>query len=92
MNKVYGTMSVGMLHHLPGGLGRSPASPPRAILGAAMQFGQDQYLTGCSQAIYASPLKWLIMFAPLILVFAFGAGINRCRPPPRRRSSTPSPR
>ena len=29
------------------------------------------------QAIFATPLKWLVMFAPLIMVFAFGAMINR---------------
>lgn len=29
------------------------------------------------QAIFASPLKWVVMFAPLIMVFAFSAMINR---------------
>ncbi|MEZ5912708.1 MAG: Bax inhibitor-1/YccA family protein [Paracoccaceae bacterium] len=28
-------------------------------------------------AIFGSPLKWVVMFAPLIVVFAFGAMINR---------------
>ena len=28
-------------------------------------------------AIFATPLKWLVMFAPLIMVFAFSAMINR---------------
>ena len=28
------------------------------------------------QAIFATPLKWLVMFAPLIMVFAFSAMIN----------------
>ena len=28
-------------------------------------------------AIFGTPLKWLVMFAPLIMVFAFGALINR---------------
>jgi FtsH-binding integral membrane protein len=28
-------------------------------------------------AIFGTPLKWVVMFAPLILVFAFGAVINR---------------
>jgi len=28
-------------------------------------------------AIFGTPLKWLVMFAPLIMVFAFGAVINR---------------
>jgi FtsH-binding integral membrane protein len=29
------------------------------------------------QAIFGTPLKWVVMFAPLIMVFAFGALINR---------------
>lgn len=29
------------------------------------------------QAIFGTPLKWLVMFAPLILVFAFSAMLNR---------------
>jgi len=29
------------------------------------------------QAIFATPLKWLVMFAPLIMVIAFSAMINR---------------
>lgn len=28
-------------------------------------------------AIFGTPLKWLVMFAPLVMVFAFGAVINR---------------
>jgi uncharacterized protein len=28
-------------------------------------------------AIFGTPLKWVVMFAPLIMVFAFGALINR---------------
>ncbi len=33
-----------------------------------------------AQALYGSPLKWLVMFAPLIFVFGFSAGINRMQP------------
>jgi FtsH-binding integral membrane protein len=29
------------------------------------------------QAIFGTPLKWVVMFAPLIMVFAFSAMINR---------------
>ena len=28
-------------------------------------------------AIFGSPVKWLVMFAPLVMVFAFGAMINK---------------
>jgi len=75
MNKVYGTMSVGML---------ITALAAWAISGLAVtteptayQIGANQYLTQFGYAIYGSPLKWLIMFAPLIFVFGFSAGLNR---------------
>ncbi len=71
MNKVYGTMSVGML---------LTALAAWAISGLAVatdpSTGQ-QALTGLGQAIYASPLKWVIMFAPLAFVLGLSAGINR---------------
>jgi uncharacterized protein len=64
MNKVYGLMSVGML-----------------LTGAvAWAVGTSPELT----AIFRDPatlrpniLGWVVMFAPLIMVFAFGALINR---------------
>ncbi|MCQ0970913.1 Bax inhibitor-1/YccA family protein [Paracoccus sp. TK19116] len=66
MNRVYGLMSVGML---------VTAGAAWGISNAAVD-GSGQ-LTQLGYAIYASPLKWLIMFAPLIMVFAFGAAMNR---------------
>ncbi|WP_068113846.1 Bax inhibitor-1/YccA family protein [Tropicimonas marinistellae] len=75
MNQVYGTMSVGMLITALAAWaisGLSVSTEP-----SAYQIGADQYLTQFGAAIYASPLKWLIMFAPLIFVFGFSAGINR---------------
>ncbi len=64
MNKVYGTMSVGLL----------------VTALAAWAVGSSDVL----MAIFRDPvtmrpniLGWVIMFAPLIMVFAFGAMINR---------------
>ncbi len=77
MNKVYGTMSVGMLITFAAAWaisGLSVTSDPSA---AAAQLGPDKYLTSIGYALYASPLKWVVMFAPLIFVFGFGAAINR---------------
>ncbi|SFC47809.1 Bax inhibitor-1/YccA family protein [Tropicimonas isoalkanivorans] len=75
MNQVYGTMSVGML---------ITALAAWAISGLAVtteptayQISANQYLTQFGYAIYGSPLKWLIMFAPLLFVFGFSAGLNR---------------
>ncbi|CUH07392.1 Inner membrane protein YbhL [Jannaschia seosinensis] len=75
MNKVYGTMSVGMLITFAAawaisGLAVSDVATP-------YQIAADQYLTSFGYALYASPLKWLVMFAPLIFVFGFSAMINR---------------
>ena len=75
MNKVYGTMSVGML---------ITALAAWAISGLAVtsvpseyQIGAGEYLTQFGYAIYASPLKWVIMFAPLAFVFGLSASMNR---------------
>jgi FtsH-binding integral membrane protein len=77
MNKVYGTMSVGML--ITGAAawaiaGLAVTSDPAQ---AAAQLRDGEYLTALGAAIYTSPLRWLIMFAPLLFVFGFAAGINR---------------
>ena len=64
MNKVYGTMSVGML----------------ITFAVAWAVGTMPALL----AVFRDPatlqpniLGWVVMFAPLIMVFAFGAAINR---------------
>ncbi|AJE46235.1 Bax inhibitor-1/YccA family protein [Celeribacter indicus] len=75
MNKVYGTMSVGLV--ITGLAAWALAN--LSVTGTPTEYalGNGEYLTGLGYALYASPLKWLIMFAPLIMVFAFGAVINR---------------
>ena len=77
MNKVYGLMSVGML--LTGAVAWAVAgmSVSDVPMEGAVQIGADRYLTAFGAAIYTSPLKWLVMFAPLIMVFGFGAVLNR---------------
>ncbi|MEM1129772.1 MAG: Bax inhibitor-1/YccA family protein [Pseudomonadota bacterium] len=77
MNKVYGTMSVGMLITALAAWAISGLAVTSDPTGAAAQIGANTYLTSLGAALYASPLKWLIMFAPLIFVFGFSAGINR---------------
>ncbi|MEM6636360.1 MAG: Bax inhibitor-1/YccA family protein [Pseudomonadota bacterium] len=77
MNKVYGTMSVGMIITALAAwafAGMAVTSDPS---GAVAQIGADKYLTAFGQAIYVSPLKWVIMLAPLGMVFGFGAMISR---------------
>ncbi len=65
MNKVYSTMSIGMLITF---------AAAWAISNLAMQDGQ---MTPLGATLYASPLRWVIMFAPLAFIFGFSAGINR---------------
>ncbi len=77
MNKVYGTMSVGMLITALAAWAISGLATTTDPSLAAAQISQDKYLTDLGVALYASPLKWLVMFAPLIFVFGFTAGINR---------------
>ncbi|MDN5569427.1 MAG: Bax inhibitor-1/YccA family protein, partial [Paracoccus sp. (in: a-proteobacteria)] len=66
MNKVYGLMAVGMGVTAVAAFGISTAAVTA-----------DGQLTGLGAAIYTSPLRWVIMFAPLLMVFAFGAALNR---------------
>ncbi len=77
MNKVYGTMSVGLLVTALAAwalAGLAVTTDPSA---AAVQIREGQYLTGLGEALYISPLKWVVIFAPLAMVFGFGAIINR---------------
>ncbi len=77
MNQVYGTMSVGMLLTAAAAWSISGLAVTADPSGAVAQIGSDTYLTAFGAAIYTSPLRWLIMFAPLIFVFGLSASINR---------------
>ncbi len=78
MNKVYGLMSVGML---------LTAAAAWAISGLAMSTDPTPYALGSGEnvrylsefgkTLYLSPLKWVVMFAPLLFVFGFSAALNR---------------
>ncbi|MEO9826223.1 MAG: Bax inhibitor-1/YccA family protein [Paracoccaceae bacterium] len=71
MNKVYGTMSVGML---------ITAAAAWSISGLAVT--ADGQLTALGAALYLSPLKWVIMFAPLAFIFfGWGAILKRASAP-----------
>ncbi|NNE51328.1 MAG: Bax inhibitor-1/YccA family protein [Sulfitobacter sp.] len=77
MSKVYGTMSIGMLITFAAAWALSGLAVTSDPSAASAQIGPDQYLTGLGYALYASPLKWVVMFAPLAFVFGLGAAINR---------------
>ncbi|KPN64596.1 hypothetical protein SAMN04488527_101146 [Aliiroseovarius crassostreae] len=58
MNKVYGTMSVGLL----------------LTFAAAWAVGSNAAMV---ETLFTGFTRYIVMFAPLIMVFAFGAAINR---------------
>ncbi|GHA62496.1 membrane protein [Amylibacter ulvae] len=72
MNRVYGIMSLGML----------VTAIVAYVVGmdfAAARAGQETMLLSPEllQTMFTSPVRYIIMFAPLAIVFGFGAGINR---------------
>ncbi len=77
MNKVYGTMSIGMLiTALAAWAIAGLATTPDPAL-AVGQMANGTMLTSLGALIYTSPLKWVVMLAPLGMIFAFGAVTNR---------------
>ncbi|HCT35275.1 MAG TPA: BAX inhibitor (BI)-1/YccA family protein, partial [Sulfitobacter sp.] len=77
MNKVYGTMSIGMLITFAAAWAISGLAVTTDPSGAVAQIGTDKYLTSFGSALYMSPLKWVVMFAPLAFVFGLGAAMNK---------------
>ncbi|MEO1309308.1 MAG: Bax inhibitor-1 family protein, partial [Pseudomonadota bacterium] len=76
MNKVYGTMSGGLVITALAAwaiAGLSVTSTPTAY-----QIGAERYLTDLGYTLYATPVKWVLMFAPLaFLFFGWGALMRR---------------
>ncbi len=71
MNKVYATMSAGTFITFLAAW---------AIAGLAVTTDPatgSKAFTQIGYALYASPLKWVIMFAPLAFIFGIGAAANR---------------
>src|SRR5947209_11695190 len=79
MLRIYNYMSIGLAITGFAALGVYMAAVTTDPSGAAAKFG-TAYLTPFGYAMYVSPLKWLFILAPLGMVFAISAGINRMRP------------
>jgi uncharacterized protein len=78
MNKVYGTMSVGMLITAGAAWAISGLAVTTDPAQAVAQLGNGKLLNSLGAAIYMSPLRWVIMFAPLAFVlFGWGALMRR---------------
>ncbi len=72
MSRVYGIMSMGML------ITAVIAWAVGTDYAAATAGQETRFLSyGMLNAMMSSPLRWIIMFAPLAVVFGFSAGINR---------------
>ncbi len=78
MNKVYGTMSVGMVITALAAWAIAGLAVTSDPTGATVALREGQYLTGLGTLIYTTPLRWVIMFAPLaFLFFGWGALMRR---------------
>ncbi|MEL6465024.1 MAG: Bax inhibitor-1/YccA family protein [Pseudomonadota bacterium] len=78
MNKVYGTMSVGMLITALAAWAIAGLAVTSDPTGATVALREGQYLTGLGALLYTTPLRWVIMFAPLaFLLFGWGALMRR---------------
>jgi len=69
MSKVYSTMSVGMLITALMAWAISGLATTTDPASATVQLQNGTLLTAFGQAIYLSPLRWVIMFAPLAVLF-----------------------
>jgi FtsH-binding integral membrane protein len=78
MNKVYGTMSVGTFITFLAAwaiAGLAVTTDPSA---AAAQLPNGTMLSGLGAALYLSPLKWVVMLAPLgFIIFGWGSLLRR---------------
>ena len=79
MLRIYNYMSIGLAITGLAALGVYMAAVTTDQAGAAARFG-NAFLTPFGYAMYVSPLKWLFMLAPLVMVFAISFGINRLKP------------
>ena len=77
MNKVYGTMSVGLLVTALLAWAISGLTVTVDPSQAVIALPNGTMLNSFGNAIYASPLKYLVMFAPLALVFGFGVAAQK---------------
>ena len=80
MLRIYNYMSIGLAITGLAALGVYMAAVTTDPAGAAAKFGNNTFLTSFGYAMYVSPLKWLFILAPLAMVFAISAGIERMRP------------
>ena len=79
MLRIYNYMSIGLAITGLAALGVYMAAVTDVPTADAVRVGK-LFLTPFGYAMFVSPLKWLFILAPLVMVFAISAGINRLRP------------
>ena len=79
MLRIYNYMSIGLAITGLAALGVYMAAVADPAATDAIRVGKLS-LTPFGYAMYVGPLKWLFMLAPLAMVFAISAGINRLKP------------
>jgi FtsH-binding integral membrane protein len=93
MNKVYATMSGGMLITAAAAWAIATLSVTSDPTGATVALREGQYLTGLGETLYMTPLRWVLMFAPLaFLLFGWGALMRRGSAAAVSSAFSPSPR
>ena len=79
MLRIYNYMSIGLAITGLAALGVYMAAVTTDQAAGVAKIG-SQFLTPFGYAMFVSPLKWLFILAPLVMVFAISFGINRLRP------------
>lgn len=79
MLRIYNYMTLGLAITGLAALGVYMAAVTPDAAGAAARIG-NSYLTPFGYAMFVSPLKWVFILAPLVMVFAISFGINRLKP------------
>ncbi|CAL8976167.1 BAX inhibitor (BI)-1/YccA family protein [Rhodoplanes serenus] len=77
---ITGFAALGMYMLSVTGDAASAAKVMRNGVEVPMMMRGGMYLTQIGYTVYVSPLKWVIMLAPLGLVFALSFGVERMRP------------
>ncbi|MBC6442470.1 MAG: Bax inhibitor-1/YccA family protein [Rhodobacteraceae bacterium] len=78
MNKVYGLMSAGMVITALAAWAIAGLAVTSDPAGASYTLRDGEYLTGLGEALYTTPLRWVLMFAPLaFLLFGWGTLMRR---------------
>lgn len=77
MVRVYNLMALGLVITGVGAWGLFSLATTTDPSAAGLPVGHGLYLTALGKAVWTTPLRWLLIFAPLGLVFFLGFRINK---------------